>query len=426
MAEFSRHYFLGPVLLLGFLSFGSIFFRSSSPQHSNPPLLKGSVTKVDRLQSWMREHAIDALPWSTTNNTEDYYEEVNATLNAMRMWAGQNNNTKARNVIVDVISIGSFSRIDYLQNQRDTWASPAFVRNMFMATEMNTDRSIIFGNASCQALEQTCNSLGSEVELRSRLLEANHMTNETMVSDIVKLDADTKNSDGEEMCLQRRLGLAMGTSIRRYRKISNAFKLQLDTLRNDINILPNFLISAYDQVSYNTTALERCEEENARVYSPSTSLKHLSDTSFSFPTNQAVIVFNRMAIQRWMLQVSCSSIVPSNNTETFESNFCSWMKNIIHQPSNQSLNTFDAALSRALEIFNENSVRGFNDQYEAISVSDLLYKYSYSMHLLCDKQDGVVPSGNEMTGYLIHRFNISARSIHQSECLNDGQHNLSA
>eukprot|EP00985_Skeletonema_marinoi_P005617 scaffold2437_cov135-Skeletonema_marinoi.AAC.1 len=177
MAEFSRNYFVAPVLLLAFISFGSVFIRSSSPQNENPPQLKGSVSKVDRLQSWIRERAIDKLPWSTTNNTEDYYEDVHETVTAMKTWAANGNHT---NVLVDVISIGSSIRMDYLHKQRDTWASPHFIRNMLMATEMNTDRSILSGDASCQALEQSCAKsvetavVDSDVERESRWLETNN------------------------------------------------------------------------------------------------------------------------------------------------------------------------------------------------------------------------------------------------------------
>ena len=116
MAEFSRQYFLAPVLLLALISFGSVLIFSS-PQNEIPYRLKGSVSKVDRLHSWLRERAFDRLPWSTTKNTDENYEEVYETITAIKTWASQssdpNNHT---NILVDVVSIGSSSRIDYLHD----------------------------------------------------------------------------------------------------------------------------------------------------------------------------------------------------------------------------------------------------------------------------------------------------------------------
>jgi len=428
MAEFSRNYFVAPVLLLAFISFGSVFIRSSSPQNENPPQLKGSVSKVDRLQSWIRERAIDKLPWSTTNNTEDYYEDVHETVTAMKTWAANGNHT---NVLVDVISIGSSSRMDYLHKQRDTWASPHFVRNTLMATEMNTDRSILSGDASCQALELSCAKsvetavVDSDVERESRWLETNNVTNETSLVSETKESHINATTISTELCTQRRLGLAMGVSVRRYRKISHAFKLQSDALGNDLNILPSFLLVTFDQMSYNTTELRRCEEaESSQIYAPSLSLKELEgksqDSSFPYPTNRNGLIFNRLAIQRWMLQVSCSSKdTQSYDSESFESNFCNWMRD-----ANQSKNEFDSVLIRALELSKEDPITGVIEQNQAMSVSDLFYKYSYSMHLLCSNQNVVVPSGEEMIGYLIHRFKISDSPIGENECMSKLQTSL--
>ncbi len=419
MAEFSRRqYFLVPVLLLAFISCGSLFLRSASDE--NPPQLKGSVSKVERLQSWIRERAIDKLPWSASNKAEDYDDEVRATYAAMNTWAAQSSDHENHTniLLVDVISIGSSSRMDYLHRQRDTWASPVFVRNMFMATEMNTDRSIISGDASCQALEQTCAKprVDSNVETTSRWLQPSNTTKETATS------RNNATSDSAEFCVQRRLGLAIGVSIRSYRKIMHSFKLQSETLGDGFNILPSFLLVAFDQMAYNTTELKRCEvKESSQIYAPSVSLKQLEDKSqddvFPYPTNRTGLIFNRAAIERWMLQVSCSSTdTQSYASESFESNFCSWMRD-----ANQSKNIFDSALIRALALSKEDPITGVMEQTQAMSISDLFYKYSYSMHLLCSSQHDVVPSGEEMIGYLIHRFKVSDSPIGENICMSKVQ-----
>jgi hypothetical protein len=435
MTEFGRQYFLAPVLLLAIISFGSVFTIRSGENEN--PQLKGSVSKVDRLHSWLRERAIDRLPLSTTNNTADYYEEVHETVNAMKRWASQSSDTHNHtNILVDVISIGSSSRMDYLHNQRDTWASPPFVRDILMATEMNTDRYILPEDASCRELDLSCAKsdetvgVDSDVKLRSRWLQTNNITNEISIVSDMKESHINATTTSIELCTQRRLGLAMGVSVRRYRKISHAFDLQRDTLGNESSsILPSFLIVTFDQMSYNTTDLKRCEEEKeiSQIYAPSISLKQSKSknyyTSFPYPTNRTGLIFNHAAIKRWMQQVPCSSAdTQSYDSESFASNFCNWMKDAFSQPSNHPQNEFDSVLVRALKLSKEDSITDAKHQNQAKSVSDLFYNYALNMHLLCSNQhENVVPSGEEMIGYLIHRFNISDSPIDQSECMSELQ-----
>lgn len=107
-----------------------------------------------------------------------------------------------------------------------------------MATEMNTDRSILTGDdSSCQALELSCAKsdktvgVNSDVKIRSRWLQSNNIRNEK------SLNATTS---AVELCIQRRLGLAMGVSIQRYRKINRAFDIQRDALGTEFSILRVF------------------------------------------------------------------------------------------------------------------------------------------------------------------------------------------
>ena len=162
-------------------------------------------------------------------------------------------------------------------------------------------------------------------------------------------------------------------------------------------------------------------KESSQIYAPSISLKHLDgksqDDVFPFPTNRTGLIFNRAAIERWMLQVSCSSTdTQSYASESFESNFCSWMRD-----ANQSKNIFDSTLVRALALSKEDPITGVMEQTQAMSIGDLFYKYSYSMHLLCSSQHDVAPSGEEMIGYLIHRFKISDSPIGENECMSKVQ-----
>lgn len=77
----------------------------------------------------------------------------------------------------------------------------------------------------------------------------------------------------------------------------------------------------------------------------------------------------------------------------------------------------------SLKLSKENSIIDAKHPNQAMSVSDLFYKYSYSMHLLCSNQnENIIPSGEEMIGYLIHRFNISDSPVDQNdECMSKFQ-----
>ena len=73
----------------------------------------------------------------------------------------------------------------------------------------------------------------------------------------------------------------------------------------------------------------------------------------------------------------------------------------------KSQNEFDAVLVRALNLLEDDSYTGTQHQSRTMSVSDLFYTYSSSLHLLCSSQHyHVIPNGEEMRGYLIHGFKI--------------------
>ena len=115
-------------------------------------------------------------------------------------------------------------------------------------------------------------------------------------------------------------------------------------------------------------------------------------------------------MQRWMQQIPCVYNDIANDAGTFESNICS----LVRASSNESHNKIDSLLVQALEL----SKQGYSDK-DNFSVSDIFLMYSQTVHLLCKSQHNkVVPSGEEMLGYLIHRFQVSDSPIDQNECMN--------
>ena len=399
MAEFSRQYFLAPVLLLTFISVGGVFIRSSTTQNNeSSPRLKGTVTKVHRLSSWLKER----VPWSTSGNTNTYEAyEVNATLNVLKTWVGHSSNHNHTHLLIDVVSTGSSSRKEYLRKQRETWASPQFVRNMIMANEINTEAG---EDVSCERLELACSKSVANLDAGVAETEIGEEHEPAVVID-------------DELCIQRRFGLAMGASVRRYRKIEHEFNLINDTTLTKGAELPNFLIVTFYQMSYNTSALKECKEEKPQIYAPIVSWRHITSRSndkypdsFPYPTNRTGLIFNRAAMQRWMEQIPCFyDDTIANDAGTFESNICS----LVRASSTESHNEFDSLLVQALELSKRDSDK------DNFSVSDIFFMYSQTVHLLCKSQHNkVVPSGEEMLGYLIHRFQVSDSPIDQNECMN--------
>lgn len=99
----------------------------------------------------------------------------------------------------------------------------------------------------------------------------------------------------------------------------------------------------------------------------------------------------------------------ANDAGTFESNICS----LVRASSNESHNEFDSLLVQSLELSKQDSDK------DNFSVNDIFFMYSQTVHLLCKSQHNkVVPSGEEMLGYLIHRFQVTDSPIDQSECMN--------
>lgn len=88
--------------------------------------------------------------------------------------------------------------------------------------------------------------------------------------------------------------------------------------------------------------------------------------------------------------------------------------------SQQKDTLFDSAIRKTLEIsLSTQSAQLHNNGHEflyssrlqAISVSDVFSIYSSTMHLLCKSDIKRIPNGEEMLGYLIHRFRISGDGI---------------
>jgi hypothetical protein len=434
---------------------GWYFLTQSSPSEydatNNDVLhLKGSVTKADRLPSWLRNKAIDDLPFYATSENEtsaiidgEPFEEVDEELEAARLWASHaannkhddnNNATEAnqsQHPIIDVLSVGSSARIDYMNAQRDTWANNKhYVRDIFMESEMNTDSSIPDNGGSCQVLANECAESES-----SRLFSGQPTT-------FAETNSTTVAVNGEhDLCLQRRMGLAIGATARRYRKIVHALSIEstkspsLTILSTGWEqyagkILPNYLIVTFDVTYYNTLQLEQCitsktdDEDKPLVYAPfiswsnrepsynSNNNESQDTTKFAFPAQRTGAVFNRASLERFARPISCYASEDGTKPSIpihydplehpLEHRFCQWM-------AGKAKNVFSSLLHGALQLdLVRKKSKSEGDSLQPMSISDLLVMYSSHMHVLC-KRDAGLPSGEEMLGYLVHKFSIGSR-----------------
>jgi len=387
------------------------------------PKLKGSTEKADRLPLW-REKAISKLPFTNKNNITniDHHNSTNA--------------------IIDVILVGSISRADYMKAQQWTTRKHS-VRNVFKATEKNTYRSLDSG--SCQALVSSC---ASSIR-RQHLLYSNSSLTPNTTSTNSKVD-------DAEICVQRRFGLAMGASIRRYRKIKHALTLVSSSIRQPTNgALPDYLIITFDNAYYNTNMLKECMTTNARigdsplVYAPLVSytdvslntqmihqyIKHHNHSVtatfdvFPYPTNRSGVIFNSKALQLWMKEVRCC-VAKNNNNSSFEPSPMTYdrraqaveyqlCKIVKQRVPTKNTNTFESALIKTLQLSlaiqtkrNQTSTNQKEFVYskilEAKSISDLFTIYASHKQLLCKVMSiNRIPSEEEMLGYLVHRFKLS-------------------
>lgn len=381
--------------------------------------LKGTVTKADRLPSWLRERAIDKLSlYSSSRNEAD---GGSGAADEVRSWArhfANNNNPgeqRKQSLIVDVILIGTTDRIEHITSQRDISATNDheryFVRDVFMATEVTVDKTMVLDINSDSA----------------------NVSSSRSCTDTLRSCADSTVMDEEELCLQRRIGLSMGAFSRRYRKIVNTVSVTIEEERtktmahNSTNrdsasdwirfadrVLPEVLIVSFDTLPYNTSLLyEEClpsyDTKIPLVLAPATSWfrgngSHLKDgtnqtltsLTFTHPADRSGLAFNQAALEKFARPIACFGVNHDPKTEELEYQFCRWIVS-------KAANTFDSLLHQAL-VLRERSVKVERSKY--ISIGDVFSAYSSSMHLICASHK-VIPTGEEILGYLIYRFQIS-------------------
>lgn len=433
------------------------------------PKIQGSVKQADRLPSWLREKAISKLPFARTNVTNSDLSDVNE-------WASytkRKNNSTVNSTVVDVIIVGSVDRVDYMHAQQRLWAMRQnSVRNVFMATEINTYKSIKLGDGGCKELMHACiisNNNQTEEDENNQLqryltytykppLRSNNITNIT--SSKAEPFSSLLQSNDEEICLQRRIGLAMGASTRRYRKIKHALSLVSSTsqgMNSGVNDdkSPDYLIVTFDSTYFNTQRLDECMGHGggknvANVYSPF--VNHFggqsrgniqqyntsSTTQFYYPSKNTGVVFNKPALKMWIRQIPCfasksnSSFVPSPiqydyNTHSFEYDFCKLLNTAKTKTTNY-YDVFEIVIQKTLQISRtsqpEDETKGVNEFvyssiYQTLSISDIFSIYASTQQVLCKSMSHDIMLGNieriptveEMMGYLINRFKLSSDGL---------------
>eukprot|EP00804_Cyclotella_cryptica_P024635 CCRYP_001629-RA/>CCRYP_001629-RA protein AED:0.20 eAED:0.20 QI:0/-1/0/1/-1/1/1/0/475 len=385
--------------------------------------LKGTVTKADRLPSWLRDRAIDKLPlYSSNGNGADGGSDAADDVTSWATHVANNNHPgeQHNHLIFDVILIGSTDQIEQRTSPTNTSASNAhgryFVRDVFMATEVTVDKTMVL-----------------EIGTGAR----NVSSSSRSCQDTLRSCAKSSVIDEEELCLQRRIGLSIGAFSRRYRKIIKTVSVTVgkekskltaydynssdtvsDWVRFAGRVLPDFLIISFDTLSYNISLLyEECPSTHDTKYpvvmAPATSWyeshgSHFQNSTnhtstpltFTHPAVRSGVVFNHAALERFSRPIACYGVNHDPQTEELEYQFCRWTVS-------KATNTFDSLLHQALVLW-QREIQGERSKY--ISISDLFSAYASSMHLICASHK-VIPTGEEVLGYLIYRFQISEHGV---------------
>ena len=443
-----RGAFIIPILLLLILySFAGRYCVGRSLAGWQP-YLKAFEAKAERSKSWLRDRAIEKLALYSGGGVDD-----EASGAAAKEWASRSaQNGVGNSTVVDVIAIGTANTFERTPTRQKTWAwSDQSARNVFIATEVTTDSAIFSSpNGSCQALMKSCGD-ASRSNRRRGLASST-----TTVVKVVSPDAVSPRLDSGQ-CLDRRLGLAMGASVGRYRKIINALvAFGRDGGADGIlkqytsQTLPDYLIITYEFAYYNIQRLVGCMGHGGAdapvVYAPFVAWTdvNLSDgtrkkkqsqtpskttTSFAYPTRKTGVVFNKAAIEIWIRRFTCFEPVDSPTpihydaeTHARERDLCGMMTTTMtngNANATRRNDAFDSAIREIVEISLSAQEGGrttrrsefhLSSRRQAVSIGDLLSLYASTLHALCKGGGGAVtgriPSVEKMFGYLIHRFRL--------------------
>lgn len=370
----------------------------------------GTVETVTRSAVWVNmKKTLENLRPARTNFEEE-------SLNWVQSWA----KGKGDDVKFDAITIGSSETLEEMRKQRLSWGFKA--RGWDFASEMTADTHIISDGGSCPELTDTCGKV--------------------------------YQSD-EDICYQRRIGLAMSAYVSKNRNIAvNVYMAKNTTWvagdeidkstdewkESRQDALPGYLILTFDSTNYKTKHLEECLGQDVDskpiVYAPHTSLTDVnlqdqydekpsdssSITSFPYPSKATGVVFNKAALEIWTRNILCNKsdkiayylrpqLDYDPKTHPVEHSFCTW--NAMETPGKSQSkpdSVFSHVIRKVLKIEAINRL-------EVISINDILALYAKHMHLLCQEDDlstvpenlkfARIPSVEEMIGYLVNQFKLS-------------------
>ena len=199
----------------------------------------------------------------------------------------------SHDVVVDVVSIGSESRIDQLTAQVDTWASHHNVRNYWGFTERH-DFDADCSSMSEEALQsyvQTCKSpLGWDERIEE--FRMSHFF------DPLAIDLDPRAAS-EWFCAQRRLGRAFGWLATKYHEHKN---YQID--------IPDVLVLVDDDTSVDIEKLKGykalTQYDQPFIGSGYLYREGIDGAAFPYPMGGYGTFFNKAALQNMAQPIFCT------------------------------------------------------------------------------------------------------------------------
>ena len=321
------------------------------------------------------------------------------------------------NLNIDLMSIGSLFRSEYMMKQKQTWASHPSIRSFYGFTELDdhkpycsVDLDVVEYYNRCKNKEiNVWDSDVTNVKV-SNVFRSKHYGMDTMKSKGIKAGW---------LCAQKRPGFAIGKIGRLYKdeitkerkKDGSTHTLKYENFFQDDDllnaVLPNFLILMDDDTyiymnRFIPFMIENNKptqtQEKAKIYAgclrgdPSVYEKH--QIHWVYPWGGFGLIFNRASVKRLIMPIHCN-----DNAHASTFNHTSTNKNFI-----TSYNEFVCSRIKQNLLGEEKLFKN------GMSISDLAYAMS-SRKYFCMHSD-------HLTSYLIHYYNLSDFTSDESD-IND-------
>ena len=347
---------------------------------------------------------------NSNNNNNDKNRKKLSRITINNRINEKKNNTNNNGISIDLISIGSLFRSEYMMKQKETWASHSSIRSFYGFTELDDDNP--YCSVDLDIIEYMDQCKDKSINVWDSSMKRNNYN--TTVSNVFRskhYGTDTMKKKGIKsgwICAQKRPGFAVGKIGRLYKedalkernKNSKSHSPEEEIIDdNEVldSILPNYLIVMDDDtyinmenfISYileNNNNQQTQEEEKAKIYAGclrgDPSVFEKNHIHWVYPWGGFGLILNRSSIKRLIMPIHCNDHPTTFNNKKSTTN-------------SSNKNYIEFVCSRIKQ-----NLLGEEKLFQnGMSISDLAYALS-SRKYFCMHSD-------HLTSYLIHYYNLS-------------------